>query len=117
MKQSRRRRHLRPRPSRSQINRQVSHMRSLLNLFRAELRRAVGQRFKRVDLDLFKQEIKEHITHFLFEQTQRSPIVIPVVNVIGGKVEAQTVHADVHQNYLWKMLACQFYTLHTVAGS
>ena len=57
----------------------------LMNTFRAELRRAVGQRFKRVDLDRFKQEIKEHVTHFLFEQTQRSPIVIPVVNVIGGK--------------------------------
>jgi ribonuclease J len=57
----------------------------LMNAFRSELRRAVGQRFKRVDLDRFKQEIKEHVTHFLFEQTQRSPIVIPVVNVIGGK--------------------------------
>ncbi len=56
----------------------------LMNAFRAELRRAVSQRFKRVDLDRFKQELKEHVTHFLFEQTQRSPIVIPVVNVIGG---------------------------------
>jgi ribonuclease J len=56
----------------------------LMNNFRAELRRAVSQRFKRVDLDRFKQEIREHVTHFLFEQTQRSPIVIPVVNVIGG---------------------------------
>ena len=56
----------------------------LMNSFRSELRRAVGQRFKRVDLDRFKQEIKEHVTHFLFEQTGRSPIVIPVVNVIGG---------------------------------
>lgn len=57
----------------------------LMNNFRAELRRAVAQRFKRVDLDRFKQELKEHVTHFLYEQTQRSPIVIPVVNVIGGK--------------------------------
>lgn len=56
----------------------------LMNTFRAELRRAVVQRFKRVDLDRFKQEIKEHVTHFLYEQTQRSPIVIPVVNVISG---------------------------------
>lgn len=51
---------------------------------RAELRRAVQQRFKRVDLDRFKAELKDHITHYLFEQTQRSPIVIPVVNVISG---------------------------------
>ncbi|HSX32141.1 MAG TPA: ribonuclease J [Candidatus Saccharimonadales bacterium] len=56
----------------------------LMNGLRAELRRAVGQRFKRVDLDRFKVELKDHITHYLFEQTQRSPIVIPVVNVIGG---------------------------------
>jgi ribonuclease J len=58
----------------------------LMNAFRTELRRAVAQRFKRVDLDRFKQELREHVTHFLFEQTQRSPIVIPVVNVISGKV-------------------------------
>jgi ribonuclease J len=59
---------------------------------RAELRRAVQQRFKRVDLDRFKAELKDHVTHYLFEQTKRSPIVIPVMNVIGGKVEAKTVH-------------------------
>ena len=56
-----------------------------MNGLRTELRRAVQQRFKRVDLDRFKQELKEHVTHYLYEQTQRSPIVIPVVNVIGGK--------------------------------
>lgn len=60
----------------------------LMNGFRAELRRAVAQRFKRVDLDRFKQELKEHVTHYLFEQTGRSPIVIPVVNIIGSKGEA-----------------------------
>ncbi len=59
----------------------------LMNLFRAELRRAVQQRFKRVELDRFKAELKDYITHFLYEQTQRSPIVIPVVNVIGGRPE------------------------------
>jgi ribonuclease J len=56
----------------------------LMNGLRQELRRAATQRFKRVDLDRFKIELKDHITHYLFEQTQRSPIVIPVVNVIGG---------------------------------
>ena len=57
----------------------------LMTELRNELRRAVQQRFKRIDLDRFKQEIKEHVTHFLYEKTQRSPIVIPVINVIGGK--------------------------------
>lgn len=56
----------------------------LMNQFRTELRRAVGQRFKRVDLDRFKQELKEHVTHFLFENTGRAPIVIPVVNIINS---------------------------------
>ncbi|MCA9348801.1 ribonuclease J [Candidatus Saccharibacteria bacterium] len=57
----------------------------LMNLFRGELRRAVSQRYKRVDLDRFKAELKDHVTHFLFDQTQRSPIVIPVINVVGGR--------------------------------
>jgi ribonuclease J len=56
----------------------------VMNGLRAELRRAVQQRFKRVELDRFKVELKDHVTHFLFEHTQRSPIVIPVVNLIGG---------------------------------
>lgn len=64
----------------------------MMNGLRQELRRAVGQRFKRVELDRFKVELKDHITHYLFDQTKRSPIVIPVVNVIGSKGEAKTVH-------------------------
>ncbi len=70
----------------------------LMNGLRAELKRAVSQRFKRVDLDRFKQELKDHITHYLFEQTQRSPIVIPVVNIIGAKGETKTVHAGNGKN-------------------
>ncbi len=57
----------------------------LMNAFRIELKRAVAQRFKRIDLDRFKAELREHVTHFLYEQTGRSPIVIPVINIIGGK--------------------------------
>lgn len=56
----------------------------LMNSFRIELKRAVQQRFKRIDLDRFKAELKDHVTHFLFEKTGRSPIVIPVINIIGG---------------------------------
>jgi len=62
----------------------------LMNNLRQELRRATLQRFKRIDLDRFKAELKDHITHFLFDQTQRSPIVIPVVNVIGSKGDVKT---------------------------
>jgi ribonuclease J len=67
----------------------------LMNEFRNELRRAVTQRFKRVDLDRFKAELKDYVTHFLYEQTQRSPIVIPVVNVIGSRSEKS--NNDIHK--------------------
>ncbi len=56
----------------------------IMNGLRIELKRAVQQRFKRVDLDRFKAELKDHVTHYLFEHTQRSPIVIPVVNIVSG---------------------------------
>lgn len=62
----------------------------LMNAFRIELKRAVSQRFKRIDLDRFKLELKDHVTHFLYEQTGRSPIVIPVVNVIGARTNANS---------------------------
>jgi|AntRauTorckE6833_2_1112554.scaffolds.fasta_scaffold00077_3 ribonuclease J len=66
----------------------------LMSLFRAELQRAVVQRYKRIDLDRFKAEMRDYITHFMYDKTGRSPIVIPVINVIGGKVDAKTVHAN-----------------------
>jgi ribonuclease J len=56
----------------------------LMTGLRFELKRAVQQRFKRIELDRFKTELKDHLTHYLFEHTGRSPIIIPVVNVIGG---------------------------------
>jgi ribonuclease J len=71
----------------------------IMNGLRQELKRAVQQRFKRVDLDRFKAELKDHVTHYLFEHTQRSPIVIPVVNIISGSnVKAeQKVNGQVQQ--------------------
>lgn len=56
----------------------------LMDGLRNELKRAATQRFTRVDLDRFKQELKDHIGHYLYEHTRRSPVLIPVVNVIGG---------------------------------
>ena len=64
----------------------------LMTELRQELKRAVTQRYNRIDLDRFKAELKDHITHYLYDQTKRSPIVIPVVNIINGKNEAKTIH-------------------------
>jgi ribonuclease J len=35
-----------------------------------------------------KKEIKDEITHILYDQTSRTPIVIPVINEIGGANQA-----------------------------
>ncbi|HUA13196.1 MAG TPA: ribonuclease J [Candidatus Sulfotelmatobacter sp.] len=56
----------------------------IMNGLRNELKRAVAQRYKRIDLDRFKAELKDHVTHYLFEKTGRSPIVIPVINIVNG---------------------------------
>lgn len=39
---------------------------------------------KNVDMEAFKKELRDEITHILYDQTRRTPIVIPVVNEIGG---------------------------------
>ncbi len=62
----------------------------IMNGLRNELKRAVAQRYKRIDLDRFKAELKDHVTHYLFDQTQRSPIIIPVVNIIGTSGKKET---------------------------
>ena len=61
----------------------------IMNGLRTELKRAVAQRYKRIDLDRFKQELKDHVTHYLFEKTQGSPIVIPVINLVGSNGNSQ----------------------------
>jgi len=61
----------------------------LMDGIRGELKRAVAQRYKRIELDRFKKELKDHITHYLFEHTRRSPMVLPVVNVVGNGQSAK----------------------------
>lgn len=38
----------------------------------------------RVDIDSLKKAIKEDVSHILYDETQRTPIVIPVINEIGN---------------------------------
>lgn len=58
----------------------------LMGVIRQYLKQKVARAFsgKRVDLDIIKKEIKDDITHLLYDQTRRTPIVIPVINEIGG---------------------------------
>ena len=58
----------------------------LMNLIRQYLKQKVARSFggRRVDTDVLKKEIKDEISHVLYDQTRRTPIVIPVINEIGG---------------------------------
>lgn len=58
----------------------------LMGMIRQYLKQKVARTFsgKHVDLDVIKKELKEEITHILYDQTRRSPIVIPVINEVGG---------------------------------
>jgi ribonuclease J len=58
----------------------------LMGIIRQYLKQKVARTFngRRVDLDTVKKEIKDELTHVLYDQTRRTPIVIPVINEIGG---------------------------------
>ncbi|MDB5177730.1 MAG: Beta-lactamase domain protein, partial [Candidatus Saccharibacteria bacterium] len=57
----------------------------LMGLIRQYLKQKVSRGFgKKFDIDQMKKEIKDEITHILYDQTRRTPIVIPVINEIGG---------------------------------
>ena len=58
----------------------------LMNTIRAYLKQKVARSFggRRVELDDIKRELKDDISHILYDQTHRTPIVIPVINEING---------------------------------
>lgn len=58
----------------------------LMNLIRQYLKQKAQRSFggKKPDMEQLKKEIKDEVTHLLYDQTRRTPIVIPVINEIGG---------------------------------
>lgn len=71
----------------------------LMGIIRQYLKQKVARTFsgRKVDLDVVKKEIKDELTHILYDQTRRTPIIIPVVNEIGGGSRA-TAGANGAQN-------------------
>ena len=63
----------------------------LMNTVRQYLKQKVARGFgnKKVDMDVMKKELRDEITHILFDQTRRTPIVIPVINEVGGRPGGQ----------------------------
>ena len=61
----------------------------LMNMIRQYLKQKAARSFTgKYDLDVVKKEIKDEVTHILYDQTRRTPIVIPVINEIGGGLKA-----------------------------
>ena len=60
----------------------------LMNLIRQYLKQKIERSFggKKVDMDVLKKELKDEITHLLYDQTHRTPIVIPVINEINTRL-------------------------------
>ena len=57
----------------------------LMNMIRQYLKQKAARSFAgKYDLDVVKKEIKDEVTHILYDQTRRTPIVIPVINEVGG---------------------------------
>lgn len=58
----------------------------LMGIIRQYLKQKVARAFggRHVDMDVIKKEIKDDLTHVLYDQTRRTPIVIPVINEVGG---------------------------------
>lgn len=62
----------------------------LMGMVRQYLKQKVARSFSgKYDIEVVKKEIKDEVTHILYDQTRRTPIVIPVVNEVGGSPRAQ----------------------------
>lgn len=56
----------------------------LMGMIRQYLKQKASRSFTgRYDIEVIKKEIRDEITHILYDQTRRTPIVIPVINEVG----------------------------------
>ena len=69
----------------------------LMNMIRQYLKQKAARSFSgKYDLDVIKKEIKDEITHILYDQTRRTPIVIPVINEVGGLKSVKSAATPAH---------------------
>ena len=61
----------------------------LMNTIRQYLKQKVARAItgRKPDLDILKKELRDEITHILYDQTRRTPIVIPVINEVNESQE------------------------------
>jgi ribonuclease J len=73
----------------------------LINSIRAYVKQKASRAYtgRRLDVEGFKRDLRDDITQILYDRTQRTPIVIPVVNEIGSvnAPAAKKVQAEVEK--------------------
>lgn len=71
----------------------------LINSIRAYVRQKVSRVYAahHVDIESFKHDLRDEITQILYDKTKRTPIVIPVVNEIGGSAGSRRPKRDKEQ--------------------
>lgn len=77
------------------ISRGFIHMQEnseLVEGLRDHLREFTKHRIHRTDLKQFKQELRDEVNSYLFEQTQRVAMVVPVVNVVAPSGGSKSGH-------------------------
>lgn len=64
----------------------------LMNMIRQYLKQKSMHSFsnRKVDMDVIKKEIKDDLTRILYDQTHRTPIVIPVINEVSATPRTQS---------------------------
>ena len=63
----------------------------LMGMIRAYIKQKAARAFAgKYDIEVVKKEIKDEVTHILYDQTHRTPIVIPVINEIGATSRPQS---------------------------
>jgi ribonuclease J len=73
----------------------------LIDSIRAYVKQKTSRAYanRRLDMESFKRDLRDEITQILYDQTQRTPIVIPVVNEIGStnSPAAKKAKADIEE--------------------
>lgn len=73
----------------------------LMGMIRAYLKQKSARAFAgKYDIEVVKKEIKDEVTHILYDQTRRTPIVIPVINEVGvqgGRSQQNTSRSSTPQ--------------------
>lgn len=68
----------------------------LINQIRSYVKQKVSRTYRgrRIDMETFKKDLRDEISQILYDRTGRSPIIIPVVNEIGGFNSSEARHAE-----------------------